>query len=260
MAWDSIGRSANLGVEEYSGDASLDAFGGALGRIAAQCTERHARLPEARELVLALASALAEAPAGSVLDPENAASRLAPWRAAVDDAKPAPRRQRARAGDVVAIPYAGDGKTEVYGWVLFVPKKDVPSPDLGVCVVVLDRDVRDGDDVIEVVRAKVLLGPLHPNDREIREGTWRILGNVAGDFDALLPRFEVQSWKGKSWVNGLRDYAGKDVEDTPANRARVRDMSVGGADSSPLAVRSLRGMGRWLAGFDSMLPNGARRR
>ena len=36
MAWDPLRTSA--GFEEYSGDTPMDAFGGALGKIADACT------------------------------------------------------------------------------------------------------------------------------------------------------------------------------------------------------------------------------
>ncbi len=259
MAWDPLGTSAELGVAEYSGDPPFDAFGAALRDVAARCGESLGRLPTVAELVAALDGALAGAPAGSIYDPQSVAAGLAGWRRAIAAASPAPRRQRVKVGDVLAIPYAGDGATEVYGWVIFVPRKGTPSPGLGVCVVVLDRDVRDGDELAEVVRARPLLGPLHPNDREIREGAWRIVGNVVGDFAAMLPCFAAQVRRDSSWAHVLQDYGGAEVEDTPANRARVREKSVGGAGSIPLAVRALRGDGRWLAGFDPWLPHGGRR-
>jgi hypothetical protein len=269
MAWDVLSKSRTDGVdEEYSGDTPMDAFGGALRKIAAECTDRTGRTPSVAELVDAVTAAIEGAPAGSVLDPATASARLAGWREAIASAKAAPKRQRPKQGDVLAIPYAGDGKTEIYGWLLFAPKKDLPSPGLGVCLVVLDRDVRGGerseggevaDDLAEVVRAPLLLGPLHPNDREIREGEWRIVGNVSGDFDAMLPTFAVQARRGNEWVHVVRDYAGNDVEDTPANRARVREQAVGGAGHLPLAIRALRGMGRWLDGFDSWRARGVKR-
>jgi hypothetical protein len=162
-----------------------------------------------------------------------------------------------KTGDVLAIPYAGD--RAVYGWALFVPKKGVPSPGLGVCMAVLDRDVRAGDDLEDVVRSRILLGPLHPNDAEIREGLWRIVGNVQGDFDALLPRFEVTKRKGTAWVSVILDYAQNEVPDTPENRMRLREQSVGGARWVMSAARALRGDARWLDGYDRLLPRGEKR-
>ena len=250
MAWDPIGN------DEYSGDTPMDAFGGALSKAAAECEAKLGRLPRTQEIVEAFADVLASAPAGTVRDPEKAEARLANIRRAVANARPTPKRQRAKTGDVLAIPYAG--AKEIYGWVLFAPARGERS-EFGVCVVVLDRDVRPGDDLAEVVRSKVVLGPVHPNDREICEGLWRIVGNAAGDFDALLPRFETTVPRNGKMVKILRDHLGKEVEGTPENRARVCSPSVGGARWLMCAARALRGEGRWLAACDAMLPPGEKR-
>jgi hypothetical protein len=252
MAWDPIGTSATTGVEEYSGDAPWDAFGGALKRIAGEAEARFGRLPKVAELAAGLRDALVGAPAGAVLDPGAAEGRLRAWLDAVE--VKAPARPRARVGDVLGIPYTTE--RAVYAHVLFARGRgENKGPGLGICIVVLDRDVQESDVLEEVVRAPALLGPLHPNDELVKEGAWRILGNVpVVDPASVLPCFAVTVRRDGAWVDIVTDYFGAEVPGSPENRLRVRKQAVGGAGHVTPAVRARRGLARWLAGYDDWLP------
>jgi hypothetical protein len=144
----------------------------------------------------------------------------------------------------------------VYAHVLFVPGRgEAKGPGLGICVVVLDRDVQEGDTLEEVVRAPALLGPLHPNDELVKEGVWRILGNVpVVDPAGALPCFAVTVRQDGAWVDVIQDYFGAEVPGSPENRRRVRKQAVGGASHVTPAIRARRGLARWLAGYDDWLP------
>lgn len=254
MAWDPIGQSE----DDYSGDAPMDAFGIAVSEIAALWSERLGRLPSTAELARCLRESLARAPAGAVLNPASADALLKRWLEAKLPDKPKKRRVKAKTGDLLRIPYASGGARAVYGRVLFAPDKDSPrGAGLGVCVVVLDRDVQPGDVLEQVPGSPWLLGPLHPSDRKIRDGTWEVLCNLPlRGRELLLPCFSYTEMDpaSRQWVRRLRDYFGNPVEDTPENRARVISPSVGGDNAVVQAIRALRDLGRWDDSYEDMLP------
>jgi hypothetical protein len=115
--------------------------------------------------------------------------------------------------------------------------------------------VHEGDVLDEVVRAPVLLGPLHPNDELVKEGTWRILGNVPVVAPvSALPCFALTVRRDGAWVDIVTNYFGAEVPGSPENHQRVRKQAVGGAGHVTPAVRARRGLSRWMAGYDDWLP------
>jgi hypothetical protein len=254
MAWAPLGEG-----DDYSGDAPMDAFGAAVRAIAGLWSSRTGRLPSTAELARCLREAFAQAPEGSVLERDTLDAHLKRWLEAQSAGKARKKRVKPRAGDLLRIPYAADGARAAYARVLFVPEKEGPQgPGLGICVVVLDRDVCPGDAPEQVLDAPWLLGPFHPNDSLIREGVWEVLGNVPlRGRERELPYFAMQTWDSGTGQFGptLQDYFGHPVEDTPENRARVVKAAVGGSTSVVPAIRALRGLGRWLDGYETLRPH-----
>jgi hypothetical protein len=260
MAWDPLIRGETSSkakvAEEYSGDKPWDAFGGALGRIATEADGvDEKRLPKVSELVLGLRAAL-ESQRTNLFDRSAIDTRLSQWSGLKEISRP--KRARAKSGDVLAIEYAVGHA--VYAHVLFAPTKEEPGHPvgLGICVVVFDRDVVAGaspnDNLAEIIAtAKPLLGPLHPGEEQIKEGTWRILGNVpVVDRASKLPTFSVTANKDGTWATVTRDYFDNEIPSTPENRKRVRPMTVYSGGTIRSAIRGARGMARWLPTFDEL--------
>ena len=163
----------------------MDAFGVAVAQIAERWIADAERLPRLAELTTAFAAALGKA--GYATDAIRAA--LEPLdRLEAKDAKkkrPPPRR----AGQLLRIPFGAGGARAIYGRILHAPTKGVPDVGLGICVVILDRDVAPDDVLDTVPSAKWLLGPTHPNDGMIVDGTWEVVGEVPIRDDEPLPVF-----------------------------------------------------------------------
>lgn len=206
MAWDPLGN------DEVSGDTPMDIFAWALDEAAARCERDAGRLPDVRELAAAFQDALIAAGYDEVEVREKLARFFVP---SIPRERPdAPPR---RAGQVLRIPYAGDGARAVYGRILFVPEGDTKSSD-GICVVVLDRDVEPGDDLAELPDARWLVGPIGTDDMLIRSGVWEVIGELPlRGRELLLPIYEHYTPRGPLLV----DYLGAPLEDTPENRSRL---------------------------------------
>jgi hypothetical protein len=246
MAWDPLDDGL------YSGDAPMDAFGAAMQSVA-DAFEKHAgRLPTVAEVVAAFEVALRNAPAGTLIGADTLDAELAPWRAAKRRKDPK-RPRKARVGDILAIPYAPD--RAVYARVIHVPDRARPETmGLGICVVVLDRDVAPGDDLETVPDAPWLLAPTHPNDRLVREGEWQIVGNVAPrGREQLLPLFRTTVGNPRDGFRQIAmDYFGGEYALTETNLTRIVSPSVGGDYLVAEAVRAKRGLGPWRAALDDL--------
>ncbi len=242
MAWDP------LDDDTYTGDLPMDAFAAALGRTAERFTATNQRLPLTAEVADALLDAIHEA--REVGRAGEADALLARWRM-LPRVVPTEKRPRAQAGDILEIPYGSDGARRIVARVLFTPSKKQPGPGLGLCIVVHDLDAPVAVDAVRA--APLLIGPCHLGDDEIVEGRWRIAGHVEPD-DAELPLFACQLPNGKGgWRNALRDYFGTEVPDTPENRARVAEASVGSPSHVVVGIRMLRGLTRWLPTYAESL-------
>jgi hypothetical protein len=222
----------------------MDAFGAALARAAETFAAANQRLPLTAEVADALREAIREA--RDVSRSEAADRLLARW-CNLPRIVPSTPRPRAKAGDIVQIPYGGDGAKHVFARVLFAPSKQHPGPGLGLCMVVHDLDAPAP---LDAVRASpLLLRPFHIGEDEIAEGRWRIVGHVE-PHDADLPVFASQIPNGAGgWRSALHDYFRAEVPDTPANRARVVEQSVGPASHVVVAIRMLRGLVGWLPSY-----------
>jgi hypothetical protein len=155
-------------------------------------------------------------------------------------------RVKLQQGDLLAIPYYR--KRSIYGRVVQIDQPDTPSTAVrGLYLEVLDRDVTQGDDLAEVVRAKTLLGPLFTIVNELRKGHWKVVGHAPYTKPPKLPHF--------LWGTGIVDYFGKRIEDTRANRARAIILSSSPPAWVEYAARALRGKGKWSVDYDSFLPS-----
>lgn len=257
MAWDPI--SDDL----YSGDVPMDAWGGAMSRVAALLTERIQRKPRLPEVVDVFGQVLAAAPARRL---SPGPSRSLDWlrAAAVGPEVEPPADERLLTGQVVSVPYDPDGRA-VIGLVLYGAeiKGREGAPGLGPCVVVLDLEASELRDLDEVRSAPWLLRPFHPGSRQ----DWPRLGRVAIEPDpAVLPL--LAAWESPSgtqrsydgcfappeWPRVLRDYFGQVVPSSPEAEARVISQSVGGFYGVSVSIRHLRGLCRSLPWCDYQLP------
>ncbi len=147
---------------------------------------------------------------------------------------------RAEPGDLLKIPY-GDGHA-IWGRVVYNDARGVKKKR-GLYLAVLDRDVAPGDDLNDVVRAPVLLGPLHCGTELVADRTWEIAGNVAPtEAEQQLPYFEDRL--------GVVDYFFERVSDTAANRARMVPEYIAMPDLLPDVVRAARGLAPWQPGYE----------
>jgi len=238
MAWDPIDDNT------FTGDLPMDAFGAALARAAAQFAAANQRLPLTAELADALRSAIREA--ADVSNQGDADRMLARW-SNLPRIAPTAHTPRAASGDILQIPYGGDGAKQVLARVLFAPTDQRPGPGYGLCLVVHDLDVPAAIDAVRA--APLLLRPFHVDHEEISEGRWRIVGHVEPD-DTELPLFARQRPNGKGgWRTGLEDYFGAEVPDSPAGRARVVEPIAGSASHVVIAIRMLRRLIGWLPSY-----------
>ncbi|MFZ5439666.1 MAG: hypothetical protein ACOZQL_06640 [Myxococcota bacterium] len=150
--------------------------------------------------------------------------------------------RNAKAGDLLQLPM---NPGAIWARVLYA---DAPGQSKrGVYLVVLDRDVAEGDDLAEVARARVLVGPMQTIPVHIKSGAWRIAGNVPlTEEEAQLPYLEDRL--------GMVNFAGERVEDTPENRARMVQERVAPPDLVVDVARAARGLAPWYPGYDDYRP------
>lgn len=246
MAWDPIGDG------HYSGDTPMDVFGSTLDEVAEAFQKHAGRLPTVAEIVAAFETALRDAPPGTLLATETIEVALARWKRARPRKDPK-RPRKARIGDILRIPYTED--RAVYARVIHAPDKTRPERlGLGICVVVLDRDVAPGDDLETVPDAEWLLAPTHPNDRLVREGVWEIVGNVPlRGRERLLPLIRTRVGNPRDGFRDiLMDCFGDEVAMTDANLTRVVPPRVGGDEMLAAVVRAKRGLAAWSPSYDDL--------
>lgn len=138
------------------------------------------------------------------------------------------------------------GPFSIWGRVLFA---DAPGAKVkrGVYLVVLDRNVAKGDELADVARAPVLVGPMQTLAALIKSGDWRIAGNVPlTEEEAKLPYFEDRL--------GMVNFAGERVEDTPENRRRMVQERVVGPELVVDVAAAARGLAQWYPGYDFYRP------
>ncbi|MBN8612617.1 MAG: hypothetical protein J0L92_18630 [Deltaproteobacteria bacterium] len=243
MGWFAIGEQL------LGGDAPLDAYGGALDRIAKEFTRAIGRKPSLAEIVEAFGRA---APDGASPTHDGLQTTVA---------LPAPptssRPPKLLTGDLVELPY--DEGRAVVGLVLF--GEEQKGGGYGPCVVPLDLEVEALDTFDRARTSRWLTRPFHPGSGR----HWKRLGRVMLEPDvSFLPCFAWYRSPGRNGSSAapfrgserfLLDYFKREVPVDRAHESRVVRAAIGGRPT--VAIRAARGMNRSLPWEDEPLdPDG----